>query len=128
MIAGEVSVSPARQQRETAVAFVDDTAAAPGEPDQDAGRGRRGAARKRPRRVKSPAAVPTTEAPAGASGVSPGGTVSPRAGTAEAAAEPGGDPSGGKHGGGRGKTAKAGAPPAGEPGQAHEEVEPGVDT
>jgi RNA polymerase primary sigma factor len=84
-------VSPARQQRETAVAFVDDTAAAPGEPGQDTGRGRGGAARK-PRPVKSSAAVPTTEAPA------------------EAGGEPSGKSGRSGRGGSRGKAEKADAP------------------
>jgi RNA polymerase primary sigma factor len=108
-------VSPARQQRETAVALVDDTAAAPGEPEQDAGRGRRGAARKRPRSVKP--AVPTSEAPASESGGPSSGSEgsSPRTSTAEAAAESG-EPSGrsarGGRGGSRGKAVKGDAPAA----------------
>jgi RNA polymerase primary sigma factor len=50
-------VSPARQQRETAVALVDDSvpASGEGEPGTDAGRARRGAAGKRPRAVNEPA-------------------------------------------------------------------------
>jgi RNA polymerase primary sigma factor len=53
-------VSPARQQRETSVALVDDAARASGEgePGADAGRVRRSAARKRPRAVNEAAAVP----------------------------------------------------------------------
>src|SRR6266487_4007595 len=103
MIAGEVSVSPARQQRETAVALVDDAAAAPGEPGQDAGQARRGAARKRPRPVKSAGAVSATEA----------------------AAEPGGEPAGGKTGragrGGSQTRSDRVAPPDAEP----RDAEPG---
>ncbi len=96
-------MSPARQQRETAVALVDDAAAAPGEPGQDAGQARRGAARKRPRPVKSAGAVSATEA----------------------AAEPGGEPAGGKTGragrGGAQTRSDRVAPPDAEP----RDAEPG---
>jgi len=61
-------VSPARQQRETAVALVDDAAPASGEgePRSDTGRVRRGAARKRRRAVNettAQAAPPAERAP-----------------------------------------------------------------
>ncbi len=57
-------MSPARQQRETAVALVDDAVPAPGEdePGADSGQVRRGAASKRPRAVKQPAAEPAADA------------------------------------------------------------------
>ncbi|MGE5286044.1 MAG: RNA polymerase sigma factor [Micromonosporaceae bacterium] len=107
-------MSPARQQRETAVAFVDDTAAAPGEPDQDAARVRRGAARKRPRPVKAPAAVPTAEV------------------AVDTVAEPDGEPSGRRsgragRGGSRVGAGRADAPPAGEAGDVPDELHPGMD-
>jgi RNA polymerase primary sigma factor len=106
-------VSPARQQRETAVALVDDTAAAPGEPGQDVGRGRSGAARKAPRPVKPSAAVPTTEAPA------------------EAGGEPSGKPGRAGRGASRGKAGKADTPPGAgnaDPGHISEELETDQDT
>jgi RNA polymerase primary sigma factor len=61
MFAGEVSVSPARQQRETAVALADDAVTEPalraGEPGTGAADARHSASRKRPRAVQEPTAA-----------------------------------------------------------------------
>ena len=77
-------MSPARQQRETAVALVDDAVPAPGEsePGVDVGQVRRRAARKRPRAVKEQAAEPAADverAPrkTGTSGSDKAGAVGP---------------------------------------------------